>query len=288
MAHSGTADGATSLTRPHWSVARSWLLLPGRPDSFDEFDAARNSAVDVLVLDIEDGLPAPLKNDGRRCVASWLGAGNRAWVRIGGITSDTWAADLEAVGFAPGLDGVVLAKTESPADVAATAAHLPPGTPVVALIESALGIESAFDIARHSSCARLAFGIGDFRMDTGMSADPTTLAYPRGRLVIASRATGLPAPIDGPTLRVNAADLDRDSQIARSTGMSGRLCLAAEHAQAINTLLSPSPAEIAAARETVVRLSDAANVYDGSAKPTLARAEATLALAGKLGLTTTE
>jgi hypothetical protein len=34
----------------------------------------------------------------------------------------------------------------------------------------------------------------------GAGTDPSALSYARGRLVVASTAAGLPAPIDGPTL----------------------------------------------------------------------------------------
>ncbi|PRC49173.1 aldolase, partial [Mycobacterium sp. ITM-2017-0098] len=132
---------------------------------------------DVVVLDIEDGLPDAEKPIGRRAVAEWLHDGGSAWVRISSAATGDWDADLDALSSAPGLAGVMLAKTESADDAAATAARLPAGTPLVALVESALGIEAALDIAR--SCSRIAFGVGDFRRDTGMSADPVVLAYPR-------------------------------------------------------------------------------------------------------------
>ena len=203
-------------------------------------------------------------------------------MRISSRATPAWHADLDALASAPGLAGVMLAKTESPDDVAATAALLPAGTPVVALVESALGVESAFDIAR--SCSRIAFGVGDFRKDTGMSADPVVLAYPRARLVIASRAAGLPAPVDGPTLRDQARHLTRDTEVAKVAGMTGRLCLDVTHAETINTLLSPSAFEIDEARGVLARLDEPTGAYDGSAGPTRARAEAVLDLASKLGV----
>lgn len=239
-----------------------------------------DTAVDVVVLDIEDGVPAAVRADGRDAVAGWLHDGGSAWVRINNVSTPEWTEDLAALASAPGLAGVMLAKTESPDDVAATAARLPAGTPIVALVESALGVESALDIAR--SCSRIAFGIGDFRRDTGMSADPMVLAYPRSRLVIASRAVGLPAPIDGPTLRDQSRHLARETEVAKAAGMTGRLCLDAAHAETINTLLSPSALEIDEARRTLARLDEPTGPYDGSAGPTRARAEAVLDLAAKL------
>lgn len=269
---------SSRVRRPHWSLARTWLLQPGLPG----FTSALDTDCDVVVLDIEDGLPDAQRDDGRRAVADWLSDEGTAWVRINGAASSAWQADLDALSSATGLAGVMLAKTESPDDVAATAARLPAGTPVVALIESALGIESALDIAR--ACSRIAFGVGDFRRDTGMSADPVVLAYPRARLVIASRAAGLPAPIDGPTLRDQARHLTRDTEVAKVAGMTGRLCLDAGHAETINTLLSPSALEIDEARRTLARLDAPTGPYDGSAGPTRARAEDVLDLAAKLGV----
>ena len=267
---------AQCTRRPHWSLARTWLLLPGLPG----FEASLPNDADVVVLDIEDGLPDAQKATGRRVVADWLHGGGSAWVRISSAGTADWEADLAELSSAPGLAGVMLAKAESPDDVAATAARLPAGIPLVALVESALGIESALPIAR--SCSRIAFGIGDFRRDTGMSADPTVLAYPRARLVIASRAAGLPAPIDGPTLRSDVGNLERDTEVSKAAGMSGRLCLDAGHAGTINALLSPSVREIDEARSTLARLDAPTGPYDGSAGPTRARAEAVLDLAAKL------
>jgi citrate lyase subunit beta/citryl-CoA lyase len=275
---------AERIRRPHWSLARTWLLQPGVPDGRDVFEAAVAGSADAVVLDIEDGLPDTQKPAGRQSVAEWLCGGGQGWVRINSASTPAWAADLDALSGAPGLAGVMLAKTESADEVAATTARLPANTPVVALVESALGIESASDLSKAPGCSRIAFGVGDFRRDTGMCADPMVLAYPRARLVIASRAAGLPAPIDGPTLRDQAFDLARDTAVAKAAGMTGRLCLDLAHAETINSLLSPSPLEIDEARCTLARLDAPAGPYDGSVGPTRARAEAVLDLAEKLGL----
>jgi citrate lyase subunit beta/citryl-CoA lyase len=280
----GSSQVTERVRKPHWSLARTWLLQPGIPAGREAYDAAVASSADAVVLDIEDGLPDAQKPAGRRSVAEWLEAGAHGWVRINSVSTPAWSADLEALSNAPGLVGVMLANTESADDVAATAGRLPSGTPVVALVESALGVESVSDIARSPGCSRIAFGINDFRRDTGMSDDPTVLAYARARLVIASRAAGLPAPIDGPTMRTQTRHLARETAIAKGAGMTGRLCLDPEHAETINSLLSPSPLDIDEARRTLARLDAPSGPYDGSVGPTRARAEAVLGLAEKLGL----
>lgn len=279
-----SAQVAERIRRPHWSLARTWLLQPGVPDGGDVFEAAVAGSADAVVFDIEDGLPDAQKPAGREAVAEWLRGGGQGWVRINSAGTRAWNADLDALSSAPGLAGVMLAKAESADEVTATTSRLPANTPLVALVESAVGIESAADVAKAPGCSRIAFGVGDFRRDTGMCADPMVLAYPRARLVIASRAAGLPAPIDGPTMRGQTSELARETAVAKAAGMTGRLCLDPAHAETINSLLSPSPLEIDEARGTLARLDAPTGPYDGSVGPTRARAEAVLDLAAKLGL----
>ena len=154
--------------------ARSWLLVPAtKPDTFD---AAVASGVDAVILDIEDAVAPAKKPAARETVVRWLSEGNSAWVRVNDATTPYWADDLAALSGLPGLVGVMLAKTESGGQVEATAARLADGTPILALVESAAGLEAATEIARADSTFRLAFGSGDFRRDTGMSDDPLALA----------------------------------------------------------------------------------------------------------------
>lgn len=258
-------------------LARSWHLV-----SALRLEDAAASRADAVVIDLEDAVPAAEKESARRATARFLDSG-AAWVRVNDVTSPHWAHDLRVIGSSPGLLGIVLAKVESAADVERTALALAPGVKIVALIESACGLEAASGIARQEGTFRLAFGSGDFRRDTGMHDDPVALAYPRSRLVVASAAAGLPGPIDGPTLADSPDRVSEATRASRSLGMTGKLMLRSEHAAAIDEALSPSPAELAWAQDTVEAASDGSAI-DGSYLPTLARARATLALASDLGL----
>jgi citrate lyase subunit beta / citryl-CoA lyase len=247
--------------------ARSWLLVPGsRPDRFED---AMNSAADAVIFDLEDGVIPPAKSEAREQVTEFFAAGGSGWVRINNVTTADWAADLEALSGVAGLHGVMLAKTESGEQVDRTAAALP-GLPVLALVESARGIEFAFDIASAAATVRLAFGTGDYRRDTNVGAD--ALAYPRSRLVVASRAADIAGPIDGPCV-TGPAELPAELVVTKSMGMSGKLCMHARDTAVVNRALSPQPDEIAWAAEIIGRLGAAGeNVADGSDLPKLARA----------------
>lgn len=264
-------------------LSRSVLLVAaGDPSAFS---TALASEADSVIFDIEDGLPADQKGQGRANVVEALNQGAGAWVRINDIHSEHWQADLDALAGASNLRGLMLAKTESPDHITRTAMMMPAGTPVIALIESALGIVNANDIARAPGVFRLAFGVGDYRRDTGASNDPMALAHARSALVVASRVGLLPGPIDGPAPGATGQELAEACRITQSMGMTGKLTLDPAQADAINLGLAPSAEEIAWAKELLEGFeSGSAGAMDGSYLPRLARARKVSELAETYGL----
>lgn len=263
-------------------LSRSWLLASAASEA--NFAPALASEADSVVFDMEDAVPAGGKAEARERVVEALSTGMTAWVRVNGIETDYWADDLAALSKAPGLRGVMLAMTEKPEQVTHTAMRLQAGTPVLALVESALGIENATAIASAPGTFRLAFGVGDFRRDTGASDDPMALAYARSKLVVASRVGQLPGPIDGPTVGALGDKLLDACRVTQSMGMTGKLCLLPDAADFINQGLSPSEAEVLWAYELLQAHAAGAVVGDGSYLPRLARAQKISSLADSYGL----
>ncbi|HEY8912271.1 HpcH/HpaI aldolase/citrate lyase family protein [Lacisediminihabitans sp.] len=271
----GGPAGTTERVVPA-RLARSWQLV-----SALRLDEARGTLADSVVIDLEDAVPAAQKSAAREAAARWLATGS-AWVRVNDATSGEWSADLGAVGGITGLRGVMLAKVESAEQIEATAAGLPTGTRIVALVESARGLEAAADIAASPGTFRLAFGSGDFRRDTGVGDDPLALAYARSRLVVASAAAGIPGAIDGPTITESADALTTAARHSRTMGLTGKLTLRGDHAALINDALSPSADE----REWAAGMLDrtaSGDARDGSYLPMLARARSIVALASAFG-----
>ncbi|QYH36935.1 CoA ester lyase [Salinibacterium sp. M195] len=264
-------------------IARSWLLVAAtRPE---DFDAAEKSRADQIILDVEDAVDPRLKSSARDAVVSWLSNGGSGWVRINDRTSDFWSDDVDALAGLPGLRGVMLAKAEAAAHVSETFDRLKGSTPVIALVESALGIEEAASIARARGVYRLAFGSGDYRRDTGTSADDLAMAYPRSRLVIASRVGNLPGPIDGPTVGTNHSLLREQGSMAVALGMTGKLCLDLEQLPIINEVISPTRSDVAWAREFLDDFEARGRVIrDGSDLPRLGRAQKIDKLARAFGV----
>lgn len=264
--------------------ARSWLLVNGARTEL--FDVAYESRADAVVLDIEDAVDPARKADAREGVAQWLSREDRsAWVRINDHATPYWADDMAGLAGLPGLLGVMLAKAEVAEHVTETFDRLGGATPVLALVESALGIEEAVNIARARGAFRLAFGSGDYRRDTGTSADELAMSYPRTRLVLASRIGGLPGPIDGPTVSSSLPVLREQSAVTVSLGLTGKLCLDMDQLPVINEVISPAPSDVAWARDFLADFDARGQVIrDGSDLPRLGRARKIERLAGIFGV----
>jgi citrate lyase subunit beta / citryl-CoA lyase len=198
-----------------------------------------------------------------------------------------WADDLAALAGTP-VGGVMLAMVESVDHVTETAQRLP-NVPIAALVETARGLERITEIAAAKGTFRLAFGIGDFRRDTGFGEDPSTLAYARSRFTIAAKAANLPSAIDGPTIGSNALKLIEATAVSVEFGMTGKICLTPDQCAVVNEGLSPSQDEISWAKEFFAEFErDGGEIRNGSDLPRIARATKILELARAYGIEVSE
>ena len=266
-------------------LARSWLLVNGA--QADKFAPAARSKADIVVLDIEDAVAPSGKGAARDNVKRWLDAGNSDWVRINGFGTQFWADDL-AMLATTSVGGVMLAMVESVDHVTETA-NLLPDVPIVALVETARGLERITEIAATKGTFRLAFGIGDFRRDTGFGENPMTLAYARSRFTIAAKAAQLPGAIDGPTVGSSALKLSEATAVSSEFGMTGKICLTPDQCGTVNEGLSPSQEEITWAQEFLAEFErDGGEIRNGSDLPRIARAGKIIELARSYGIEVSE
>jgi citrate lyase subunit beta / citryl-CoA lyase len=279
--NSNASDPADVGSRIDPILARSWLLASGA--HADRFEAASHSRADIVVLDIEDAVAPRDKLAARDNVVRWLGAGNTDWVRINGFGTPWWADDI-ALLAGTSVGGVMLAMVESVDHVTETAKRLP-NVPIVALVETARGLERITEIAAAKGTFRLAFGIGDFRRDTGFGEDIATLAYARSRFTIAAKAANLPSAIDGPTIGSSPLKLIEATAVSAEFGMTGKICLTPDQCSVVNEGLSPSQDEIAWAKEFFAEFErDGGEIRNGSDLPRIARATKILELARAYGI----
>lgn len=235
-----TLDPATRSV----DIARSWLFVPG--DRADRFDKAAASGADLVVCDLEDAVAPPGKESARAQVAAWLGGGGSACVRVNAPGTRWGAGDVAALRARPGLVAVVVPQAEDPAALTSVADAL--DVPVIALVESALGVHRAHEVAGARGVARLAFGSIDYALDLSCGEDEVALLHARSVVVLASRVAGLPAPVDGVTTDLDdGAAAGAAALTARRLGFGGKLCIHPRQVGAVNAAMAPSAAEVAQA-----------------------------------------
>ncbi|MEJ8279948.1 HpcH/HpaI aldolase/citrate lyase family protein [Pseudonocardia spirodelae] len=262
-------------------LATVFLFVPGsRPDRYDKAVA---SGADVVVLDLEDAVAPDGKAAAREEVRAWLTAGGRAAVRVNG-TGTPWHDDDVALVAGLGCP-VLLPKAEGGAELAALADRLVAGTPVLPVVETALGVRRAEEICAAPGVVRPAFGSVDLAVDLGVDhLDDVALRHARCELVLAARAAGVTAPVDGVTTAVrDDARLAADCAEGRALGFTAKLCIHPAQVALVAAALRPSDEELAwAARVVAAAREGAVAVLDGALvdKPVVDRAVALLSRAG--------
>lgn len=247
--------------------ARSWLYVPA--DKPRLLDKAMAGAADAVVYDLEDAVPAAAKEEARR--NALLAVATRypkpLWIRVNPPGTRDGDADLAALASAVaagpgGPAGLRVPKAEDPAAVAAFASRA--GLPLHLLLETALGVENAFGLARcHPAVAAVSLGEADLMADLRVR-DPGALDWARQRVVVASRAAGRPGPPHA--VWTDVADLTGlagDTERARDQGFFGRSVVHPSQVETVNRIFTPAPDEVERARDLLA--AQAARAHDGTA-----------------------
>lgn len=257
---------------------RSFLFAPGNVPR--RVEKALTVDADAVILDLEDSVGAADKAATRVPVAEALGRPRRAraYVRINAPATAWCYRDL-ADTVRPGLDGVVVPKIESAADLhaidwllaALEREHgLAEGSvDLMPIIETAAGLQRIDRILQARSLRpyrapwrvkRVAFGAADYGNDLGLSPtlEEPELADARARIVLASRAAGIEGPLDSPWFHFKeTAAFARALERSRRSGFQGRLCVHPDQIAPVNAAYLPSAEEIAAAERIVAAFREA-------------------------------
>jgi citrate lyase subunit beta/citryl-CoA lyase len=243
----------------HRRNLRSYLYVPG--DGGRRLELAESRRADAVIADLEDSVVTAHKSDALKQVLTWLNSepvsedsSHRVaerWVRV---NAGDAAHRL--------LEGVVLPKIASSADLAAadrvlTEAErrngLAPGAiALMPLIETADAVVNILPISRAARVVVLQLGEVDLAADLGIEpgANEDELAAIRLGVVVASRASGLSAPV-GP-VSTNYSDLPLfrvSTERLRRLGFVGRVAIHPAQLPIIHDTFRPAAADIESARE---------------------------------------
>jgi (3S)-malyl-CoA thioesterase len=230
---------------------RSALYLPAsNPRAIEK---ARTLAADMILLDLEDAVPSGLKDEARAAAveACEQGFGGRpVAIRINGVESDHHQADLAAV-CPSECDYVILPKVEDAAtaeDIAEKA-----GKPLLAMIETPLGVLRAAEIAAGFEIAGLIAGTNDLANELHLPdpRDRSGMSVALQCIVLAARSMGIWA-LDGVFNDLNdPAGLEAQCREGRALGFDGKTLIHPNQIETANRVWSPSASEIEDARALI-------------------------------------
>ncbi|WP_285103823.1 CoA ester lyase [Promicromonospora sp. MEB111] len=234
------------------------LYVPG--DRPDRVAKALASDADVVLVDLEDAVAPSHKAEARDNAARLLAGlpDGLVQVRINHGSSRWHADDVAMLAALPLAVGARVPKVESAAEVRDLAAALP-GRALHLLVESALGVERAFELATASPQVRsIGLGEADLRSDLRVDGEEGLL-WARSRVVVAARAAGLVPPVMSAFTNVRDLDgLAASCRAGRALGFCGRTAIHPGQLHTIRAAFLPSAEEVAAAREVLARVGAAA------------------------------
>ena len=287
-------------------MRRSMLFLPGNTPNI--IVNGEILGADAVILDLEDAV-APAEKDSARILVrnaiKYMGFGkSEVIVRINAIDTAFWQKDLDAIiPVHPTL--IMPPKTACAEDVLAVDAYITQleeelgleqgSVGLIPLIETALGVENAYQIA--SACPRVkAIFLGGEDLTAVLRCKRTKegqeIFYARSRMVVAARAAGVEV-YDTPFTDVNDDEgIYTDAQLAKSLGFTGKASISPRHVKAINEVFSPSMKDIEYAYEVMEAIRIGKEQGKGAVSlrgkmidaPIVARAQQTIDAAIALGL----
>jgi citrate lyase beta subunit len=229
-------------------LVRSILFLPAsNPRAIAK---ARESAADLVILDLEDAVKPEDKDSARHAAVEALADDwpMAVGIRINGIGNEWHGPDLVAVSHC-GADFVVMPRVEDKEELSFVRKQS--GKPVLAMIETAKGVLSADEVTH--DCAGLIAGTNDLRSDLHLPLDSNRdpISASLQLIVLAARAAGI-AVFDGVYNRLD--DLDgfiAEAEEGRRLGFDGKSLIHPSQIEPCHQAFAPSDTELERARRLV-------------------------------------
>lgn len=246
-------------------MRRSMLFMPG--NNAGMLLNADILGADAIILDLEDAVSPTEKDAARILVRNALRTlgyhGVEVIVRINSIDTEFWKDDLREI--LPCRPNMILPpKINSGNDVRAVDEfmteleaqnNMTPGQiKLIPLLETALGIENAYQIASAAPrVAAMLLGAEDLTADLQCKRTKggDEIFYSRSRVVVAARAAGVDC-YDTPWTDVEDLEgLEKDAAFAKALGFTGKASISPRHLTTINRVFSPTMADIDYARDVM-------------------------------------
>lgn len=242
---------------------RTALFLPAsNPRAITK---ARGLAADLVILDLEDAVKDADKATARVAAVEAVAQGfgpRLAAIRLNGIESGEHLDDVAAVA-ASLADFAVLPKAEGAETVAQVAAAV--GKPLLAMIETPLGVLAAADIAAVPGVSGLIAGTNDLAASLRLppSSGRAQMAVALQTIILAARASQVWA-LDGVFNRLDDPDgLAVECSEGRALGFDGKSLIHPNQIEIAAAAFGPGAQELEEARALVAAATGGAERYQG-------------------------
>ena len=256
MSHANEVDESKSMSAS-W---RSWLYVPGQRQEL--ILKALSGKADCIIIDLEDAVPVAQKEIARSTACSAVLENPNApiVVRVNAVGSPWHDEDIAALAQV-NVKAIRIPKSESAEQIAQIGNTMGVDCELHLLIESAKGLQVSDELANASASVRsIALGEADLKADLGVT-DDAYLGYARGKIIASCRAAGLISPPQSVFTNVKDDDgLLATSIQARAAGFFGRAVIHPRQVSIVNSVFTPSPADVERAHEIVDSLADSNGV----------------------------
>jgi (3S)-malyl-CoA thioesterase len=244
------------------SAPRSLLYVPG--SNARALEKARNLAADLIIIDLEDAVPMDRKAEAREAMRAAVSAGYAGKQIAVRVNSTGHAAQAEDIAALAGLklDAVVLPKVECAADLSPL---IDLGLPILAMIETPVGVFAAQSIAAHPAVAGLIAGLNDLAYELKLpnAMDRSSMALSIQMIVLAARAGGKFA-FDGVYNAIDDADgFAAEVAEGHALGFDGKTLIHPSQVAPCNRAFFPSERAIAEAEALVAAATGGAQRHNG-------------------------
>lgn len=287
---------AQAAARPYRSV----LYIPGSKER--ALEKATGLACDAIIFDLEDAVAMDEKVNARATLAKALTEGDygaRARiVRINGLDTEWGKEDVlamaDAIHAGAKVDAILIPKVSLKSDLDAVA-NLINGVPLWAMMETAMGMLNAAEIAAHPRLEGMVMGTNDLakELQCRFRADRLPMLTGLGLCLLAAKTYGK-IIVDGVyNAFKDEAGLKVECDQGRDMGFDGKTLIHPAQLEIANAAFAPSEAEIDLAQRQIAAFEAAeaqglgVAVVDGkivenlhivTARQILAKAEAIAAL----------
>lgn len=233
---------------------KSMLFMPGNNPGM--LYSSTILGADAVIIDLEDAVSASEKDAARILVREYLSLlaerniehSNDILIRVNPTDTPYFTDDMDEI-INLDFNAIMLPKAsvDSVKEIDKYLNEKNSDKKVFCLIETALGVEDAFNILSASDrVIGVLLGAEDLTLDLGAerTKESNEIAYARNKIVSVSKALQIQA-IDTPfTDTDDMVGLKKDTEFAKSIGMTGKAAISPRHVETINNVFAPTDAEV--------------------------------------------